>query len=388
MDLSQLLSEQKLAVVKIRRELHTIPELGFKEIKTSQYVADYLANQGLAVTRNIGGTGVVGLMDSGRPGPCLLIRADMDALAISENTGLDFASTHEGCMHACGHDGHMAMALAAASILNNIKDEFTGSVKFVFQPAEEGPGGAKPMIEDGVMSNPKVDYVFGVHLWPELPLGTIGITEGIIMAALDRFDVTVRGKGSHGAMPHQSVDALEIGTQVVGALQRIVSRKMDPRSPSVVTVGEFHAGNNYNVITDKAYLAGTTRTYDRQVWNSWPKRLETVVSGVCSSMGAEYDFSYHHGYPPLENDAGMVDVARACAKQVVGDENVVGQEPTMGGEDMAFFLEQAPGCFAFLGVGEEGSTSLHSSTFVFDEDVMLAGIHFYCRLVLQLLGNG
>jgi amidohydrolase len=387
MDISQLVLEQQELVIALRRDLHRIPELGFQEQKTSQYVADHLRREGLNVQTGLAGTGVVGLLDTGKPGRCLMIRSDMDALPLEEQTNLSFSSRHSGLMHACGHDGHMAMALAAVSVLVKIKDRLAGSVKFVFQPAEEGPGGAKPMIKAGVMQAPEVDYVFGLHLWPDLPEGTLGIRDGIIMAAMDRFDLSIIGKGGHGAMPHRCVDALEVGCQVVGALQRIVSRQMNPLSPSVVTVGQFEAGKTYNVIAEQAQLSGTTRTFDREIWHSWPQRLEKVIMGVCAAMGADYKYTYTPGYPPLENDPKMVEVAKNCAEMVVGAQNLKLPEPTMGGEDMAFFLEQAPGCFMFLGVGSPGGAPLHNPRFDFNEKMLLLGVEMYCRLALNLQGK-
>ncbi len=386
MDLKQLVHEHKDLIVKTRRDLHLIPEPAYTEKKTAAYVAEYLDKEGLDLRTEIARYGVVGTMDTSKPGKTLLIRSDMDALPVSEETGLEFASTHAGAMHACGHDGHMAMVLGAATVLNKIKDNLKGTIKFLFQPAEEGPGGAKPMIEEGVMDNPSVDYAVGCHLWPAIAEGTIGVKAGPLMAAMDRFDLRIIGQGGHGAMPHLCVDALEIGTQVVSALQRIVSRQMNPLLPSVVTVGSFHAGTTFNVIPGEAEMCGTTRTFDRDIWVSWPQRLEKIIGGVCESMGASYELKYSQGYPPLLNDAGMAEVVARCAQEVVGKENVVEPESTMGGEDMAFYLEKSKGCFFFLGVGREGCAPIHNSKFDFNEDVMLLGIETYCRVAIDLLG--
>jgi amidohydrolase len=251
-DIRQLVSEYKELVINTRRDLHRIPETAYTEKKTSAYVTEYLNREGLQVQTGIATYGVVGLLKTGRPGPTLLIRADMDALPLTEETGLPFASTHAGVMHACGHDAHIAMALATATVLNRIKDDFNGNIKFLFQPAEEGPGGAKPMIDEGVLENPAVDYSIGCHVWPELPEGTIGVRSGPFMAAMDRFDIKIIGRGGHGAMPHMCVDALEVGTQVVNALQRISSRLMNPQEPVVVTVGMFQAGTAFNIIPAEA----------------------------------------------------------------------------------------------------------------------------------------
>jgi len=385
MDIKSQLQNYKDRVVAVRRDLHRIPELAYTEIKTSAYVADYLRREGLAVTTGIASTGVVGLLESGRPGPCLLVRADMDALPIVEKTDLSFASEHPGVMHACGHDGHVAMALVAATAMNAIKDRINGSIKFVFQPAEEGPGGAKPMIEAGVMEEPHVDYALGCHIWPTIPEGTIGIRAGALLASMFRFDITIKGKGGHGAMPHLCVDALEIGCQVVNALQRIVSRKIDPLSPSVISVGQFQSGTAFNVIPERAFLSGTARTFDRTTWKQWPETIERIVKGVCDSMGAGYENRFEAGYPPTVNDVEMAVRMERIAADVVGAEKVVVPEKTLGGEDMAYFLEKAPGCFFCLGAGSDNYAGIHNPRFGFNEDILIDGVEMYCRSALSLL---
>ena len=384
-DIHKLVREHKELVIKTRRDLHRIPEVGYTEKKTSAYVADYLNREGLEVQTGVAQFGVVGLLNTGRPGPTLLIRADMDALPLQEETGLEFASTHDGVMHACGHDAHMAMGLAAATVLNKIKDQISGTVKFVFQPAEEGPGGAEPMIKEGVMENPKVDYALGCHVWPEIPEGTIGVRSGPFLAAMDRYDLKIIGKGGHGAMPHLCVDALEVGTQVVSALQRISSRHINPLEPVVVTVGSFHAGTAFNIIPDEAVLSGTTRTFNLDIWHSWGERLEKVIRGVCESMGADFEFKFSKGYPPTINDDAMADLVRRCAAEVVGPDNVIEPAKTMGGEDMSFFLQQSKGCFYALGAGRNGGPPVHNSKFTFNEDILVLGVETHCRFALELL---
>ena len=384
-DLRKLVREHQELIIKTRSDLHRIPEVGYTEEKTSAYVADYLKREGLEVQTGIAQFGVVGLLDSGRPGPTVLIRADMDALLLQEETGLEFASTHDGVMHACGHDAHMAMGIGAATVLNKIKDNFIGTIKFVFQPAEEGPGGAKPMIDEGVMENPKVDYAIGCHVWPEIPEGTIGVRSGPFLAAMDRFDLKIFGKGGHGAMPHLCIDALEVGTQVVNAFQRISSRHMHPLEPIVVTVGSFHAGTTFNIIPEEAEMCGTTRTFNLDIWDSWEPRLEKVIRGVCESMGADFELKFSKGYPPTINNDEISDVVRRCAAEVVGQEKVVEPDQTMGGEDMSFFLQRAKGCFFALGVGREGFAKVHNSKFMFNEDVLTLGVETHCRVALELL---
>jgi amidohydrolase len=383
---SELVKKLREQVIATRRDLHRIPETGFNEAKTSGYVAERLKRLGLEVQTGIATHGVVGLLRTGRPGPTLMIRADMDALPIAEETGLAFASTHPGAMHACGHDANMSMALGAAAALTQLKSQFKGNVKFIFQPAEEGPGGAKPMIAAGVMENPTVDFAIGCHLWAERAEGCIGVRTGAFMAAMSRFDLKILGKGGHGAQPHLCVDALEVGTQVVAALQRIVSRHTNPIEPAVVTVGTFHAGTAFNITPAEAVLSGTTRTFNEETWKSWEARIDKVVNGVCASMGAGYELTFTPGYPPTVNDAHMADVVRRCAAQVVGEERVVEPELTMGGEDMSFFLQRAPGCYYCIGVGREGAAPLHNSKFDFNEELMLLGVETHCRVALDLLG--
>jgi amidohydrolase len=383
-DFKRMVQDQKEETIRIRRELHKIPEIAFHEKKTAAFVAEYLTKLGLKVATGVAKTGVAGLLELGGKGKTMMIRADMDALQLEEETGLPFASIHKGCMHACGHDAHMAMALGAASILSKIKEKLKGNIKFVFQPAEEGPGGAKPMIEAGVLENPKVDFAFGCHLHSGKK-GMIGVKTGCILAANDRFDLKIIGKGGHGAMPHLGVDPIDVGMQVINALQRISSRQIDPLSPMVLTVGSFHAGSTFNVIPDEAEMAGTTRTFDRDIWSSWEERLERIIRGVCESMGAGYELTYTQGYPPTVNHEVFVDMVRFCAAQVVGEENLFEPEPIMAGDDMAFFLEKVPGFFFFLGVSNGHAAHLHNSRFDFDEDVLPNGVETYVRLAWELL---
>ena len=384
-NIHQLVSEHKDLVIKMRRDLHRIPETAYTEKKTSAYVIDYLKSLGLEVQTEIAQYGAVGLLKTDGPGPTLMIRADMDALPLKEDTGLDFASEHDGAMHACGHDAHMAMVLGAATVLTRIKNELTGNIKFLFQPAEEGPGGAKPMVAAGVMENPKVDYSIGCHVWPDIPEGTIGVRSGPFLAAMDRFDLKIIGRGGHGAMPHLSTDALEVGTQVVNALQRIASRQTDPLEPTVVTVGTFHAGTAFNIIPGEAVLSGTTRTFNPETWKTWEARLEKVVRGVCESMGVDFELKYSQGYPVTINDESAAEVVRRCAEKVVGEDRVVVPQKTMGGEDFAFYLQKSKGCFFALGVGREGAAPIHNPKFDFNEDVLLPGMETHCQVGRALL---
>lgn len=387
-DVHQLVRDHRDLIIQLRRDLHRIPEVAYTEKKTAAYVAAFLSNQEVDIQTGIAEYGLVGLMKTRRPGPTLMIRADMDALPLTEATGLLFASVHNGVMHACGHDAHMAMVLGTVVIFNKMRDQFNGNIKFLFQPAEEGPGGAKPMIEAGVMENPKVDFSIGCHVWPQIPEGCIGVRSGPFMAAMDRFDIKIVGKGGHGAMPHLCVDALEIGTQVVSGLQRIVSRQMNPTVPSVVTVGRFHAGTTFNIIPGEAELCGTTRTFDPDIWNSWEDRIKRVVSGVCHAMGADFELKFIQGYPVTINDVAMAETVWKCAVKVVGNQRVVVPEQTMGGEDFSFFLQKSKGCFFVLGAGREDSAPVHHPGFDFNEDILLLGVETYCRVALKLLVDG
>ncbi|MBN1102522.1 MAG: amidohydrolase [Deltaproteobacteria bacterium] len=383
-DFRKAVRDEEDAIIKVRRALHRIPETAFCERKTSAFVANHLNRMGLKVETGVAETGVVGLLELGKRGKTLMIRADMDALPLPEETGLPFASTHDGFMHACGHDAHMAMALGAASILSKIKEGLKGNIKFVFQPAEEGPGGAKPMIDAGVLESPKVDLALGCHLHDGHE-GTIGVKAGRVLAANDRFDLRILGKGGHGAMPHLCVDPIDVGVQVINALQRISSRHVNPMSPIVLTIGSFHAGSGFNIIPSESDMTGTTRTFDRRIWDSWQERMEKIIKGICEAMGAGYEFKYHRGYPPTVNDEALVEIVRRCAAEVVGEGNVFEPEPIMAGDDMSYFLERVPGFFFFLGAGFEGSAPLHNSRFDFHEEILATGVEMYLRLACELL---
>lgn len=383
-DFKNIVQQQKQATIDMRRELHRIPETAFCEQKTSAFVSECLTRLGLKVETGIAKTGVVGLLELGKGGKTLMIRADMDALPVQEKTGLPFASIHEGVMHACGHDAHMAMALGAASILSGIRGELKGNIKFVFQPAEEGPGGAKPMIEAGVLENPKVDFVTGCHLHDGAE-GTVGVRPGCVLAANDRFELKIIGKGGHGAMPHLCVDPIDVGVQVINSLQRMASRQINPLNPVVLTIGRFHAGTAFNIIPGEAEMSGTTRAFDRGIWDSWRVRMERIIKGVCEAMGAGYEFNFFRGYPPTVNHEVLVEIVRRVASQVVGERNVFEPEPIMAGDDMAYFLEKVPGFFFFLGVNRENSAPLHNSRFDFSEEVLPTGVEMYSRLAYELL---
>jgi amidohydrolase len=375
-------------MITMRRDFHRRPEPGFQEIETSKVVAKRLEEYGLEVKTGIAKTGVVGLLRGRREGKTILIRADMDALTVKEQTGLEFASENEGVMHACGHDGHMTIGLTTARILSRHRDELPGNVKFVFQPAEEGPGGAKPMIEEGVMEDPTVDAAIGLHLWNYLPLGKVAVKPGPVMPSMDSMRIKIKGKGGHGAIPHEAVDSIVVSSHVVTALQTVVSREIAPLAPSVVSIGTIKGGYAFNIIADFVEMEGTVRALDTDVQKTLPKRIERIIKGVTSGMRADYEFDYTFHYPVTINDEGMAQLIEEVSAAVVGQDNVVVFEGTMGGEDMAFFLREVPGCYFFVGSSnkEKGlDKAHHSPQFDFDEDVMPIGVEIFARAAVKYL---
>jgi amidohydrolase len=375
----------QMTLVEWRRHLHQHPELGFKEVQTAEFVSKKLQEWGVEHQTGIAKTGIVATIPGSKPGPVLAIRADMDALPIQEENEVPYRSRHDGIMHACGHDGHTAIALGTVYYLSRHRDDFAGTVKFIFQPAEEGPGGAQPMIEAGVLENPRPDAIVGLHLWNNLPLGTVGVRSGALMAAVELFRCTIFGKGGHGAMPHQTVDAIVVGAQVVQALQTIVARNVDPIESAVVTVGEFHAGSAKNVIAGKAQLSGTVRYFNPKMEDLIRHRFAEIIAGVCHSHGARYDLDYWQLYPSVVNDRAIADLVRSVAEHVVETPaGIVPKCQTMGGEDMSFFLQEVPGCYFFLGSANESKDLAyphHHPRFDFDETALGMGVEMFVRCV-------
>jgi amidohydrolase len=387
-------------LVEWRRRLHQRPELGFREHLTSEFIAQKLQEWGIDHQTGIAKTGIVATINGKKSPtpptptpptpPVLAIRADMDALPIQEQNDVPYKSKHDGVMHACGHDGHTAIALGTAYYLSQHCEDFAGIVKIIFQPAEEGPGGAKPMIEAGVLKNPDVDAIIGLHLWNNLPLGTVGVRNGALMAAVELFDVKIKGKGGHGAMPHQTVDAIVVASQVVNALQTIVARNVDPIDSAVVTVGEFHAGSAHNVIADSAHLSGTVRYFNPKYDGYFGQRVEQIIAGVCQSHGASYELDYWQLYPSVVNHVEIAELVRSQAEKVV--ETPIGIVPecqTMGGEDMSFFLQEVPGCYFFLGAANLSMNLAyphHHPRFDFDETALGMGVEIFARCVEKFCG--
>jgi hippurate hydrolase len=374
-------------IVALRREIHREPELGFDTEKTAEKVLSALDGLPLEIQTGVAENGVVAtLKGEGGDGPTVALRADMDALPIHEETGLQFASEREGKMHACGHDGHTSMLVGAARALSqeHLRGRLNGTVKFVFQPAEEGQAGGRAMVEEGVAEG--VGSIFALHLWPGLAFGTAATKAGPIMAAADAFEITVKGSGGHGAMPHLTADAVAIAAQVVTALQTIVSREVDPVEPAVLTVGEIGAGSAFNIIPEKARLGGTVRTFDPDLRERIPERIEEIARGVAKGMRGDVELDYRFSYPVTSNEADSAKLALGVAGELFGEERVEElAHPSMGAEDFAFFLEKVPGAFIWLGVGDV--SGLHTPKFSFDEEILPQGAALLTALALESLSG-
>lgn len=375
------------------KDFHRHPELSHKEERTSVIVADILGSLGFDVRQGIGGTGVVGLLKGGSPGKTVALRADMDALQIKEESGCDFASENDGIMHACGHDSHTAMLLGAAHILSEMKDEIKGNVKFIFQPAEEDSpvGGAPGMIADGALEDPHVSAILGIHVWPTLPVGELGIRDGVMSAASDRLHIYVSGKSAHASTPEFGVDAVVIACQVVSALQTLISRNISPLDSAVITIGKINGGNRYNIIADKVELDGTVRTFDPAVRKKLSVRIAELAEGTAKAMGGNCSVDYKWGYPPTMNDSRIVSIARKSITEVAGKEGLHEIEmPNLGGEDFAFYTEKVPAAFAWVGCRPEEIPMgkfpmLHNNKFIPDERALPLGVKYLCRVALDVL---
>ncbi len=363
-----------------RRDFHAHPELGFQEIRTAGIVAEHLHNLGLEVSTGIGKTGVVAMVEgdgADETAPTILLRFDMDALPILEETGLPFSSQNPGVMHACGHDGHTAIGMGVARLLVKHRQHLQGRVKLVFQPAEEGVGGATAMIADRVLEDPKPAAAFAMHLWSRLPLNQVVVQPGPLWAAADKFELIVHGKGGHGATPHDTIDTTLVAAQIVVALQSIVARNVNPTDTAVVTVGSFKSGSVGNVISEKAVLQGTVRSFSSEVRELLHRRINEVAGGICQAFGATHEFSVPGGCPAVVNSPAGAALMQSVAEAVVGPEQVAQIAPMMVGEDMSEFLNRAPGCFVLVGAAspETGPFSPHHSpTFDFDERMLSTGV--------------
>ncbi|MGN7387169.1 M20 metallopeptidase family protein [Sporosarcina sp. SAFN-015] len=358
-------------MVVIRRHLHMHPELSFKEEKTAQYIHDFYADLGVEVRAGVGGNGVVARVKGARPGKTVALRADFDALPIQDEKDVPYKSTVPGVMHACGHDGHTAALLQLAKAIHELREDLAGEYVFIHQHAEEfAPGGAISMIEDGCLDG--VDVIFGTHLWSLIPFKTIEYLTGPVMAAADRFEITVQGAGGHGAAPHQTKDAVVIGAQLVMNLQQLVSRRVDPIESAVLSVGSFIADNAFNVIADSAKLGGTVRTFDPDVRDMMEREMARVVEGTALANNCEIQFDYFRGYPAVVNHREETELLKRVAETIPGVEHVVESKPQMGGEDFAYYLEKVPGTFFFTGAQPAETTyPHHHPKFDFEEQAML-----------------
>ncbi|WP_282607313.1 M20 aminoacylase family protein [Pelagibius sp. Alg239-R121] len=368
-----------------RRDLHAHPETAFEEVRTSDFVAEKLNEWGIEVHRGLATTGVVGVLHgSKKGGRAIGLRADMDALHLTELNEFDHRSTNEGKMHGCGHDGHTAMLLGAARYLAETKN-FDGTVNFIFQPAEENEGGGRVMVEEGLFDKFPVEAVYGLHNMPGIPTGQVGMRVGPAMAAFDIFEVTVEGVGAHAAMPHLGVDAILVTSQIVTALQSIASRRVDPLESVVVSVTQVHAGDTWNVIPQEAVIRGTVRSFNADIQAQTEVDIERIAKGICESQGASMKMRYERRYPAVVNTSLETDIAAEVAAQVVGDNNVeVGMPPLMGSEDFAYMLQKKPGCYIWLGNGADGQPggcSVHNPLYDFNDEISVIGASYWAKLV-------
>jgi len=378
-------------VVAIRRDFHSHPELSFQELRTSERVASILERLDLEVKRNIATTGVVGLLRGAAEGPTIALRADMDALPITEKTGLPFASTNPGVMHACNHDGHMAMVLGAAMALVKMRESLRGNVKFLFQPGEEGYAGARRMIEEGVLEDePRIDAAFALHLDPLSDTGAFAVRAGPMMACADLFTISIIGRGGHGAVPHRAIDPIFVAGHVITALQGIASRRVNALDWVVVSVCAIRAGEGLTIIPDTVEMGGTARTFDPEVRRQVPAMMEEIIEGVTKAFGADYDLRYIRGYPATVNDPEFTEMAMSAVEAVLGSDKIHWLErPRMPSEDFSFFLEKTPGAFAILGArpGGKEPVSPHNARCDIDEAALEAGVKAHMAVALRFLGE-
>jgi amidohydrolase len=372
-------------VVALRRDLHRHPELGFEERRTAEIVATRLRGLGYEVTTGIGITGVAGVLRGTKPGKTVMLRADMDALPIDEENGTAYASTHAGVMHACGHDGHVAMLLGAATLIARRREELAGTIVLCFQPAEEGRGGAKAMLDDGFFERFAIERAYGLHLASAHPTGIVGLRAGPFYASSDSIEITIEGKGGHGAAPHLSIDPIFVAGTFIVAVQQIVSRQIDPIEPAVVTIGAIHGGTTHNVIPSRVSLLGTVRAFDAGVRAQMAERIERVLRGICESAGATYRFDYLWRYPVTSNDAEQSAYVRQVAERELGTERVIEAPRLMGAEDFSYFAERVPACFFTVGSngGPESAWPHHHARFDVDEGALATGVAMMTALALD-----
>lgn len=387
MNVRDLAEQLKAEIVAWRREIHTYPEIAWEETRTANMVAAELAKLGIEVTR-VAEKGVLGVLKGAVPGKTVALRADMDALAITEAADVPYKSKNAGKMHACGHDGHTAMLLGAAKILSQMRSNIRGTVKFIFQPAEEIGLGALKIIEAGVMA--EVDAILGIHLWPDLPSGKVSLVSGPRMASADKLKITVRGKSGHGSMPHQGIDAILAASAIVMNLQSVSSREIAPLEPVVISIGKFTGGTTWNITCDEVFLEGTTRCFSHEIRKSLPLAIERIVKNTAASFRAQADIDYIPISPPLINDGLIAQIAANSLQKLYGDNMTGDIEKVMGGEDFAYLCETIPGAMVFVGSGNKEKQTdypLHNEKFRIDEDVLPTGAAIHAQFALDFLNR-
>jgi amidohydrolase len=386
MDISNLIEKYTEEFTSVRREFHMIPELGFKEFKTTEGIVKYLEHLDIKVKTFNDLTGAVGMLEVNEKYKTIGIRADIDGLPIYEKTGLEYTSKNNGMMHACGHDGHIAIALGTAKILTMLKDTLKVNVKFIFQPAEETTQGAEKIIENHALENPKLDAIFGLHIIPGMESGSIGLKEGPIMAAADKFEITIKGKGGHGAMPHKTIDPIVIAGDIISSFQKVISREVDPLDSAVISIGIINAGTAFNIIPEEVHMAGTVRTFDPYNREHIKNRINEFLEGITRGYGGSYSLKYTYGIPAVRNDSKITKKIKKILEHSIGQEAVVEAQPTMGSEDFALFLQQVPGSFIFLGSNNQNEgvvNSLHHPEYTIDEKVISVGVRAFCEIILN-----
>jgi amidohydrolase len=387
-NINQLVRQHYAEIVDLRRYFHTYPEVSAQEYKTQEKIIAELTKLGLPA-KKAAGTGVVAEVTGKATGPVVAIRADIDALPLQDECDAPYRSKNPGVCHACGHDGHMAMLLGAAKVLTAMRDSFSGTVRLLFQPSEEYyPGGAEKLISEGALDT--VSAVIGAHLWQPLQVGTVGLNFGKLMAAPDEFMITIKGRGGHGSMPHQTIDPLLVGAQLVVALNTIISRNIDPVEPAALSLGMFKAGEIFNIIPDTAVLKGTVRTFEQSVRENIFSRIEQITKGICQAAGAQYEIEDIFGYPPVVNNPAVAAVLKQAGQEVLGQDGVLEVNPVLAGEDFSYYLQKAPGAFMFIGAGNPEKNIIfpqHHPKFDIDETALGYGVEIMVNAALKLLGG-
>ncbi len=390
-DLTPLIAESLPSLVNLRHDLHQHPEIGFHEHGTAARVAERLAKlPGMTIRTCVAGTGVIATLDADKPGPCVALRADMDALPMTEETGLPYASRVPGCAHACGHDGNVACLVGAAVVLSAIREELRGPVRFIFQPAEESGGGGRLLCEAGALETPPVTAIFALHAWPGLPIGAIGVRAGPAMAATDTIDIVIHGSGTHAAVPHRGVDPILVAAHVIVALQSIVSRNLDPAQPAVITIARVESGTTYNVIPDRATLCGTLRTLSAGTRAQACEAIRRVAERTAEAYGARAEVRLTPGYPVLTNDAEATAHIARVGRETLGADCVREASVSLGGEDFAYYLQHVPGALWQLGASASDGSALvpfHSPRFDFPDAALPVGVRMHCETVRQFDGS-